>query len=216
MAQIAVFGGTGFVGRNIVHEAAHRGHDVLVVTTSTVIDASAKDDVSFRKGSVFDPGIVADVARWADVVALAVRVIGPTGARLSDVIGDVARTVSEHGGRLAVVGGSGSLRAIEDGPRLLDGSDFPAEFLPEARTHADALDVLQGLEDGVDWFVLSPPADFGAQNPGTPTGAYRVGGDVMLVDDHGRSTISGADYARAFLDEIESPQHRRERFTVGY
>ena len=28
--------------------------------------------------------------------------------------------------------------------------------------------------------------------------------------------ISGADYAIAFVDEIEKPEHRRQRFSVAY
>ena len=38
----------------------------------------------------------------------------------------------------------------------------------------------------------------------------------MLADEQGNSAISGEDYAIAFLDEIERPQHRRRRFTVAY
>ena len=37
-----------------------------------------------------------------------------------------------------------------------------------------------------------------------------------LAHAEGRSWISFADFAIAFLDEFERPQHARERFTVGY
>jgi uncharacterized protein len=43
-----------------------------------------------------------------------------------------------------------------------------------------------------------------------------VGGDVLLVDENGKSEISGEDFAVAFVDEIEQPKHHRTRFTVGY
>ena len=45
---------------------------------------------------------------------------------------------------------------------------------------------------------------------------FRLGGDVLLVDGEGSSTISGADFAQAFVDEIEQPAHRRQRFSVAY
>jgi putative NADH-flavin reductase len=32
----------------------------------------------------------------------------------------------------------------------------------------------------------------------------------------GHTVISGADYAKAFVDEIEKPEHRRQRFSVAY
>jgi uncharacterized protein len=43
-----------------------------------------------------------------------------------------------------------------------------------------------------------------------------VGGDVLVTDADGNSNISGADYAKAFVDEIEQPAHRRQRFSVAY
>ena len=39
---------------------------------------------------------------------------------------------------------------------------------------------------------------------------------MLLTDADDNSTISGADYAKAFVDEIEQPAHRRQRFSVAY
>ena len=44
----------------------------------------------------------------------------------------------------------------------------------------------------------------------------RLGGDVLLTDENGVSDISGADFAQAFVDEIETPTHTGQRFTVAY
>lgn len=52
--------------------------------------------------------------------------------------------------------------------------------------------------------------------PGERTGKYRIGSDRLLIDGQGQSHISMEDYAIALVDELESPQHIRERFTVGY
>ena len=52
--------------------------------------------------------------------------------------------------------------------------------------------------------------------PGERTGDYRVGKDQLLKNGKGESSISTQDYAVAMLDELEKPQHIRERFTVGY
>jgi putative NADH-flavin reductase len=57
---------------------------------------------------------------------------------------------------------------------------------------------------------------YGSFNPGTRTGSYRVGDDVLLRDENGISQISGPDYAIAFVDELETPEHHRTRFTVAY
>ena len=39
---------------------------------------------------------------------------------------------------------------------------------------------------------------------------------MLLTDASGTSFISGADFALAFVDEIEQGRHHRERFTVAY
>ena len=66
-------------------------------------------------------------------------------------------------------------------------------------------------------------AALGDANVGLPnqarTIAEALGGYQVYfssVDAEGGSEISGADFAQAFVDEIEAPRHRRARFTVAY
>lgn len=80
--------------------------------------------------------------------------------------------------------------------------------------HGDALDFLRTVPvEEVHWTSLSPAATI---EPGTRTGAYRLGLDDLVVDDHGNSLISTEDFAVALLDEIERDAHPGKRFTVGY
>jgi putative NADH-flavin reductase len=101
------------------------------------------------------------------------------------------------------------------GPRVVD-VDFPDAFKAEALEMIGVLEDLQAEQTGRDWFFVHPAGGFGGFNPGERTGTYRVGGDVIVTDAEGQSYISGADLAVAVLDEIENPQHSRQRFTVGY
>ena len=98
---------------------------------------------------------------------------------------------------------------------ILKQPPMPPSTQPAPLTKADVLAALRETAD-VDWFYLSPAASFGAYAPGEATGHYRLGGDVLLADADGNSNISGADYAKAFVDEIEQPEHRRKRFSVAY
>jgi putative NADH-flavin reductase len=68
-------------------------------------------------------------------------------------------------------------------------------------------------EQDLDWTFLSPSAEFVETER---TGRFRIGEDHLLFDESGRSWISFADYAIAMIDEVESPQFPRARFTVGY
>jgi uncharacterized protein len=63
---------------------------------------------------------------------------------------------------------------------------------------------------------LGLPEPRRAPRAGGRTGTYRLGGDELLVDAEGNSTISREDLAVALLDEAERPRHHRARFTVAY
>lgn len=52
--------------------------------------------------------------------------------------------------------------------------------------------------------------------PGNAKGNYRLGKDDLIVDGEGNSHITVGDYAKAMVDELETPAHHQERFTIGY
>lgn len=214
MAKIKVLGGTGFAGGNIVREAVRRGHEVT--SYSRNLPARPVDGAQYRTGSVFDRAFLAGTVTDADVLIEALSPRGELAGKLESVFAELAALAQHSGVRLGVVGGAASLLVAPGGPRILDATDLPAEFLPEARTGAALLETLQETSPDLDWFYVSPPASFGAWAPGEATGTFRVGGDVLLVDGDGKSYISGADLATAIVDEIETPAHRRQRFTVAY
>jgi putative NADH-flavin reductase len=215
MATIAIIGGTGFAGGHIRDEALRRGHVVISVSRK---DSGQPDrpDLVQRTGNIHDPALVDQMAAESDVLVVAVRAGAQDGIRLVDVIPSLASAAAAHGTRLGVVGGAGSLQITEGGPRVVDMPGFPDAHKGEALGQADTLTALELTPENVDWFYLSPAAQFGAHNPGEATGTYRIGGDVLLGDSAGTSYISGADYAKAFVDEIDHPAHPRKRFSVAY
>ena len=220
MTTIAIFGGTGYAGSAIRDEALKRGHRVISVSRSGAPGgAQAAPGLEFRQGSVHDAALVDQVAAEADVIVVAIRFApggSGDGVKLVDALPALLGAAAAHGTRLGVVGGASSLLVAAGGPRLFDTPEFPAQFKPEAGGGVDALEALRADTSGADWFFVSPAASFGSYNPGQPTGRYRVGGDLLLTDESGKSEISGADYALAFLDEIDAPKHHRTRFTVAY
>ncbi|MFD5764006.1 NAD(P)-dependent oxidoreductase [Streptomyces sp. NPDC127044] len=113
--------------------------------------------------------------------------------------------------RLVIVGGAGSLE-VAPGQAVVDQPGFPEAVLAEARAHSDVLDFYRTVDD-LDWTYISPAADIA---PGARTGAFRLGGDQLLTDDHGNSRISAEDYAIALVDELETPAHPRARMSVAY
>lgn len=213
MSTVAVFGATGYAGGHIVAEAVSRGHEVIAVSRSAPADERA--GVTVRAGSIEDVELVADLASRADVVTVAIRGVADGTPFLPVVFPGVLDAVGTHA-RLGVVGGAGVLQVAVGGPRLMDTPQFPEAALAEAGAMADVLDILRGSDAGLDWFFLSPAAMFGRNVPGERTGTYQTGGKVLIRDDSGNSAISGADFAIAFIDEIEIPAHRRDSFSVAY
>jgi len=213
MAKLVVFGATGYAGGKIAAEALRRGHQVVGVARNA---GSVPEGVEEIQGSLHDEELVARVVKDADVVVVATPARAIDGKKLIDAVPSLARIARENGVRLSFVGGAASLHVAEGGPRLFDTPEFPAEYKDEAGSHAEVLGLLREQPEDLDWFYVSPAAEFGAWVPGERTGKFRIGGDVLLTDENGRSFIGGDDYAIAFVDEIEQPKHRRARFTVAY
>lgn len=204
MTSIALLGGTGNVGRRLLAEALRRGHTVTVIARKPVADLP--EGAGFIQGDI-----------GADPAALGASLAGHdvfiSSANFATVTPDqvLATVRAAKIPRLAVVGGAGSLE-VAPGVRLVDTPEFPAAYKSEALPGAAFLDALREVKD-IEWTFLSPAAFFG---PGERTGTFRLGGDAFLTDANGESRISYEDYAVAMLDEIESPKHSGQRFSVLY
>lgn len=213
MSRVVVFGGTGYAGGHIARELVARGHQVVAVSRRA---ADAVEGVESVTGSVNDADFVRDIVRDADQVVVAIHAHSEDGPQLADAVPALADAAIAVGARLSFVGGAGSLQVAEGGPQLFDTPDFSVEYKPEAKAHGAILDWLRTSDERLDWFYVSPAASFGAWNAGERTGTFRLGGDVLLTDASGDSSISGADYAIAYVDEMENHAHPRQRFSVAY
>jgi uncharacterized protein len=213
--KVVVFGASGVIGRAITGELLVRGHTVTAATrTGGPVEGLVVHCVT---GDASDPASVARLVAGQDAVAAAT---GPRRADDEDPedslltaawgLADGMRRAGVR--RLVVVGGSGSLE-VAPGQRLLDSPGFPPAWKPTALAHARALDEVYRAIDDLDWTYISPAGTIG---PGERTGEFRIGGDQLLVDEHGESRISIPDYAIAFADELEHDDAVRRRITVAY
>ena len=213
MSRIAVLGGTGYAGSHIVAEAVRRGHTVLSVART--VPAERVEGATYIEATLLDVPTLVNELIGVDVVVSAVAARGDMLGALRPAIEQLLSVLPEDV-RIGVIGGAGGSLVAEGGPRLVDTEGFADEYKPEALEAIGILEDLQTRAGDRDWFYIHPAGGFGAWAPGERTGSYRDGGDVLVVDENGESFISGADLAVAVLDEIETPRHSRERFTVGY
>lgn len=213
--KITIIGGTGYAGSAIAREAAKRGHSVTSVSRS--VPAEPLPGIHYVASGVDEAGAL---IAGADVVVGAFSPRGANSGLLAKVYARLAQQAADAGARLVLVGGFSCLRRTAGAPRMLEAESFPAEVPPEVVAEAqENLDVLNNLladKTGVDWLFVSPALEFSAWQPGEDLGRYRIGDDVALFDENGRSAISGIDYARAVLDEIETPTRHRAQIGVAY
>ncbi|WP_439675417.1 NAD(P)-dependent oxidoreductase [Embleya sp. MST-111070] len=221
MARIALFGANGGIGAHILREALGRGHHVTAVVRDPARLAGEEHErLTVVTGDATDPASAASVAAGHDALVSAIGGGYVDGAAHAALVVAAAKALTEGlrslgdaapARGLFVVGGAGSLRT-PGGDRVWDAEGIPELAVQIMRGQGAALDHYRTVTD-VTWTYLSPAADIG---PGERTGAYRTGRDDLVVDADGVSRISVADYAVALLDEIETPKHTGERFTVAY
>jgi uncharacterized protein len=207
---VVLYGATGNAGSRILAELVSRGHQVTAVVRNPAKLQPAAG-LYTRQGDLSDTHAIATAIKGADAVISAYAPPFSATHELVDVVKRLILAVQEaRVSRLLVVGGAGSLE-VAPGVKLIDSPHFPEAWKPIAAAHEDVLEVLKGSE--VNWTYLSPAAFF---EPGRRTGQFRLGKDQLISNEEGDSRISMEDYAIAIVDELEKPQHMRERFTVGY
>ena len=212
--KIALIGASGFIGSALREEALDRGHQVTALVSHPKKLNATATNLSVKQVDVQDTAQLTQTLSGADVVISAFSGHAQDDIRgyyVQGVKSIIAAAKAADVPRLVIVGGAGSLRVAAD-TRLIDTPAFPEEYKPTALGAQDALALLQA-ESALNWTMLSPAAEI---FPGERTGQFRLGLDDLLMDDQGNSRISVQDYAVALLDEVDHPQHERQRFTLAY
>lgn len=209
--HILLLGATGQIGSRVCTEAVRRGHHVTAVARDTdALEPERRIDVSAADAS--EKGAVRQLARNQDVIVASLSPRGEGGddtylQAIRNVL-DVTRQSDPE--RVILVGGAGSLQTAS-GTEFLDTDDFPDEYKAESEVVRQARDMARTSD--TNWTVMTPPIVI---EPGERTGAYRIGGNQLLIDEDGNSRITFEDFAAALVDELEEPAHEREQFTVAY
>lgn len=209
--NVVLFGASGMIGSRVQQELIRRGHSITAVTRNPDKVRAADGKVGAVKGDLTDAAQVAVLVKGADAVVSAYAPPPSAVEMLQTAMRSLIAGLNKAGvRRLIAVGGAGSLE-VAPGTQLVDTQGFPAEWKAIALAHRDALRILKGAD--LDWTYLSPAALI---QPGERTGKFRLGTTRLVVDDKGESRISAEDYAVALADELESPKHLRQQFTLAY
>lgn len=212
--RIALIGATGYIGSAILAEALDRGHQVTAIVQHPE-NLPRRENLKGIKGDAYSAIALGRLVSGHDAVisAFSPGADNPDAYALQIKGTDAIIAGVKISGlkRLLMVGGAGSLE-VAPGVQLVDTPDFPAKWKAGAMGTREALNILK-KEDDLDWTFFSPAA---LLQPGERTGIYRLGTDKPVVNDKGECCISTQDYAMAMIDELETPAHIRQRFTIGY
>lgn len=211
--QIALLGATGHVGHYIVSEAVGRGHGVTAIARHPSSRGDQDERVTPKSADATDPFELEQAIGDHDAV---ISAVGPADDETTAMIVKSTRALAAAAmrarvKRLVIVGDAGSL-TVTPGIELLATRGYPEELREVALAHREALEIWRRVKD-LDWTYVSPPAVLCA---GTRTGAYRVGHNEMLTDEHQHSRISVEDLSVAVVDQVETNAHVRERINVAY
>lgn len=209
--KLVIFGPTGMIGTRILNEALSRGHTVTAVIRDPSRFSVSHENLTVVAGNALDPVSVAAVAKGHDAV---ISAIGTTGSSV-DVIVEAARSLIEglsraDSRRLVVVGGAGVLE-VAPGVQFVDSPNFFEAYRSLALAHRDAYNLYKASD--LDWTFVCPAGEIA---PGERTNTFQVGTDRLLTNENGESRISAEDFAIAFMNEVEAPQHIHQRLTAAY
>ncbi len=211
--KVAIIGASGNIGSAIRDEALSRGHQVTAIVRNPEKITIQNEALTLVKGDVLD-GQVDELVKGHDAVISSYNP-GWGLEEMHDITIEaydaIISGVKKAGIRLLVVGGAGSLE-ISPGVQVIETMDVPPNIKGAILGLREVLYKLR-KETELNWTFLSPAANIAS---GERTGKFRLGKDQLVKDEAGESKISTQDYAVAMIDELENPQHSRQRFTLAY
>lgn len=216
MKKVLLIGASGFVGSAILKELLSRNHKVTAVVRNSSKITTQSPELQIVEADISSPAKVAELAKGYDAVISAYN----PGWSNPDIYEETLKTYpailqgTKTAGvkRLLIVGGAGTL-FVAPGVRIIDSGAIPDNIIGGVKSLGEFyLNTLMNEKD-IDWVFFSPAGNI---HPGQRTGKFRLGKDDLIVDAEGNSSISVEDYAVAMVDELETPKHHQERFTIGY
>ena len=214
--NVVLIGASGFVGTAILNELLAREHKVTAVVRDPQKIGVKHPNLTVVKADVSENHTLIDICKGKDAVISAYNPGWTNPNIYEDTLRNyplILEDVKQSGvKRLLCVGGAGTLFCTP-GLRVVDSGVIPDAIMGGVKSLGEFfLNTLMN-EKELDWIFFSPA---GTLESGKRTGNFRLGKDDLIIDENGNSHISVEDYAVAMVDELETPQHHYERFTIGY
>ena len=207
--NIIVFGATGMVGKQLVQQALFKGDHVKAFGRNVyTTDFLNNDNLQLVQGALFDEGEVYKAIKGCDAVlsALGGGFDGNDKTRSLGMKNIIAQMKKAGVKRIISIGGMGVLNADENS-LLIDGDDYPPEYIPVGKEHQKAFELLN--ESGLDWTFVCPPDII---NEG-PSGVYHTAADYAPSPNNYK--INAGDLAMFMLNELGKNEYVKHRVGIS-
>ncbi len=211
--KITIIGATGMAGKEVVSEALKRGHQVTAIGRNSEKLAGLGQDAKLSTLAKDAFKLTFDDLKDSDIIvdAFAAR---PDQAYLHvDLATKLIAMFRGQKQRLIFILGAGSLHTGDDHHLFVHDMEKNPKvqaIIEVPRNQFAELTFLKTVRN-VDWTGVSPAINF---HPGAAKEKL-LGKDDLLFNEKGVSETSAGTMAVAILDEIETPAHHQERFTVA-
>jgi putative NADH-flavin reductase len=207
--RLAIFGGTGRVGRRLIEYGVAEGHAVVALVRDPAKLAQYAGRCQATAGDVLDPVMVEETVAGADAVLSAIGGAGlaAPGQAISGGMRNIVAAMERRGvRRILAVAGSGVLDG-PDGGLVSESPTFSSMYKAINQEHLGTWEALR--RSGLDWtLVCTPDLVDGAR-----TNSWRTRID-RLPD--GGMQISVEDTAAFMVQQLVQPEFRQTRVGLSY
>jgi putative NADH-flavin reductase len=193
--KIAVFGGTGRTGREVIRLAIQAGDEVTVLARSASSVGVQHPRLRVSAGNVTDADAVARVVEGQDAIVSALGATRrPHVAVCTEGVFNIVAAMTATGVRRVVV--VSAFGAAESHDRSL----YSRMVWLTMRAKMEDKETMEKVirASGLDWTIVRPPA----LGNGKPGGEYETSADLRMRIT---SRVSRADLADFMLRELRSP-----------
>jgi uncharacterized protein len=206
---IIVFGATGMVGKQLVQQALLSGHTVKAFGRNVFTELNMEEkNLQLIKGAVFDEKEVLNALSGCDAVlsALGGGFDGTDKTRTLGIKNIITQMKKANLTRILAIGGLGVLNADENS-LLLDGEDYPKQYLPVGLEHKKAYEYLN--DSGLNWTFVCPPNIINHE----ATGSFST--NANYPPDQNNYKINAGDLAMFMLNELGKNEYVKQRVGIS-
>lgn len=206
---LTIFGATGQVGKQLVNQAIWKRHKVKAFGRNVFTELDMEqENLELVKGALFDEKDVLHAIKGSNAVlsVLGGSFDGTDKTRSLGMRNIIAQMQKAGVKRIIGLGGMGVLQADEN-TLLIDGEDYPAQYVPVGKEHQKAWEQLAA--SNLDWTFVCPPDII---NDG-PTGNFVTAADYPPTPNNYK--INAGDLALFMLNELEKNEFVKHRVGIS-